>query len=198
MCDPIPDQIVTMLPEDDSVIGRGQVERQHGALDAPEPHPQVTRYGRNLGGWHSGTSRERPLCLRLSGVLRGEYSVTGRPPVGSRNGLRDTAKLRLEGILTHVLRIRDRLSVTIRFEDRDHVVLLPVCPRITVADDVIESEVRQWLGITIARRIAHDVSPPGRSSQPARAGVGKADSATTGPLHRRARLIALPHNQSGD
>jgi hypothetical protein len=46
------------------------------------------------------------------------------PHVGSRDGLRDTAKLRLEGILTNVLRIGERLSVTIRFEGRDYVVLL--------------------------------------------------------------------------
>jgi hypothetical protein len=31
------------------------------------------------------------------------------PPVGSRDGLRDTAKLRLEGVLTNVLRMGDRL-----------------------------------------------------------------------------------------
>ena len=46
------------------------------------------------------------------------------PPAGSPDGLRDTAKLRLEGILTNVLRIGNRLSVTIRFEGRDYVVLL--------------------------------------------------------------------------
>jgi hypothetical protein len=46
------------------------------------------------------------------------------PPVRSRDGLKDTAKLRLEGVLTNVLRIGGRLSVTIQFEGSDHVALL--------------------------------------------------------------------------
>lgn len=74
--------------------------------------------------------------------------MTGRPPVGSRNGLRDTAKLRLEGVLTHGLRIGDRLSVTIRFEDRDHVVLLPDWKPPPTLDEV-EATLRHGVSRTV-------------------------------------------------
>jgi hypothetical protein len=70
------------------------------------------------------------------------------PPVGSRDGLRDTAKLRLEGVLTNVLRIGDRLSVTIRFEDRDHVVLLAAWNPPPTADEV-EAALRRGLSRTV-------------------------------------------------
>ena len=70
------------------------------------------------------------------------------PPVGSGSELRDTAKLRLEGVLTNVLRIGDRLSVTIRFEGRDHVTLLGEWkPPPTVNE--VETALRRGVGQTV-------------------------------------------------
>jgi hypothetical protein len=70
------------------------------------------------------------------------------PPVGSRDGLRDTAKLRLEGVLTNVLRIGDRLSVTIRFEGRDHVALLDAWKPPPTMDEV-EAALRSGVSQTV-------------------------------------------------
>jgi hypothetical protein len=70
------------------------------------------------------------------------------PPVGSRDGLRDTAKLRLEGVLTSVLRIGDRLSVTIRFEGRDYVVLLDEW-KPPPATDEVEAALRRGVSQTV-------------------------------------------------
>jgi hypothetical protein len=70
------------------------------------------------------------------------------PPVGSRDGLRDTAKLRLEGILTNVLRIGERLSVTIRFEGGDHVALLDAWKPPPTIDEV-EAALRRGVSRTV-------------------------------------------------
>jgi hypothetical protein len=70
------------------------------------------------------------------------------PPVGSRYGLRDTAKLRLGGVLTNVLRIGDRLSVTIRFEGHDHVALLDAWKPPPTLDEV-EGALRRGLSQTV-------------------------------------------------
>ena len=70
------------------------------------------------------------------------------PPVEPRDGLRDTAKLRLEGILTNVLRIGDRLSVTIRFEGSDHVALLAEWKPPPTMDEV-ETALRRGVSQTV-------------------------------------------------
>ena len=67
------------------------------------------------------------------------------PPVGGRDGLRDTAKLRLEGVLTNVLRIGGRLSVTIRFEGRDYMALLHEWKPPPTVDEV-EAALRRAVG----------------------------------------------------
>src|ERR1700730_15605594 len=69
----VPDQIVTILPDDDSVIGCRQVEREHGSFNASDPYAQVPSDGRDSGRWHSRASLERPICLLLSGRGAGEY-----------------------------------------------------------------------------------------------------------------------------
>jgi hypothetical protein len=70
------------------------------------------------------------------------------PPGGSGSELRDTAKLRLEGVLTNVLRIGDRLSVTIRFESRDHVAMLGEWKPPPTVDEV-EAALRRGVGQTV-------------------------------------------------
>jgi len=70
------------------------------------------------------------------------------PPEGTGNELRDTAKLRLEGVLTNVLRIGDRLSVTIRLEGRDHVALLGEWKPPPTVDEV-EAALRHGVGRTV-------------------------------------------------
>src|SRR5437660_11981475 len=83
----VPDQIVTVFLDDDSVIGGRQVERQHGPLDASEPHSQMPSDGRDLGRWHSRTSRGRPICLHLSGRDAKNYG----PPVPRRASTRSAS-----------------------------------------------------------------------------------------------------------
>src|ERR1700730_5393179 len=46
------------------------------------------------------------------------------PPTWGPHDLQDTTRLRRDGILTSVLSIGNRLSVTIRFQGRDYVTLL--------------------------------------------------------------------------
>jgi hypothetical protein len=70
------------------------------------------------------------------------------PPGGSGSELRDTAKLRLEGVLTNVLRIGDRLSVTIRFEGREHVAMLGEWKLPPTVDEV-EAALRRGVGRTV-------------------------------------------------
>jgi len=69
------------------------------------------------------------------------------PPVGG-DGLRDTAKLRLEGVLTSVRRIGDRLSVSIRFEGHDHVALVGEWESPPTGDQV-EAALRRGIGRTV-------------------------------------------------
>ena len=57
-------------------------------------------------------------------------------------------KLRLEGVLTNVLRIGDRRSVTIRFEDRDHVALLDAWKPPPTLDEV-EGALRRGIRQTV-------------------------------------------------
>jgi hypothetical protein len=84
--------------------------------------------------------------------------------VGSRDGLRDTAKLRLEGVLTNVLRIGDRLSVTIQFEGSDHVALLDAWKPPPTMDEV-EAALRRGVSQTVQAVGLADRIPPVRPAR---------------------------------
>jgi hypothetical protein len=89
------------------------------------------------------------LGLMLLRYLKGAGSRSFIwPPVGSGSELRDTAKLRREGVLTNVLRIGDRLSVTIRLEGRDHVAMLGEWKPPPTVDEV-EAALRRGVGQTV-------------------------------------------------
>jgi len=86
------------------------------------------------------------------------------PPVG-RDGPRDTASLRLEGVLTNVLRIGDRLSVTIRFQGRDHIALLGEWKPPPTVDEV-EAALRRGAGWTIQAVGSVEIGVPQSASSP--------------------------------
>ena len=107
--------------------------------------------------WHIGASdialRSGFVCLfvllvQLRYLKRAGSRSFVWPPTGGHRGVRDTAKLRLEGVLTNVLRIGDRLSVTIRFESSDHVALLPEWKPPPTVDEV-EEALRRGVGQTV-------------------------------------------------
>jgi len=88
------------------------------------------------------------LGLMLLRYLRGRVPFVHLASRGSGSELRDTAKLRREGVLTNVLRIGDRLSVTIRLEGRDHVAMLGEWKPPPTVDEV-EAALRRGVGKTV-------------------------------------------------
>jgi hypothetical protein len=68
--------------------------------------------------------------------------------VAGHDEFRGTAKLWREGVLTTVLRIGNRLSVTIRFDGSDHVVLLGEWKSPPTVDEV-EAALRRGVGQTV-------------------------------------------------
>jgi hypothetical protein len=70
------------------------------------------------------------------------------PPLEAAASSATRRSLRLEGVLTNVLRIGDRLSVTIRFEGRDHVAMLGEWKLPPTVDEV-EAALRRGVGRTV-------------------------------------------------
>jgi hypothetical protein len=69
--------------------------------------------------------------MQLQYLKRVRSSLNLWPPVDTaRYGLRDSPRLRQAGLLTDVRRIGNRLSVTIQFDGRDHIIFRNKPPRV--------------------------------------------------------------------
>ena len=100
--------------------------------------------------------------MQLRFLKRGRSKSNIWPPCGTgRYDLRDSTRLRENGVLTAVSRIGNRLSVTIHFEGRDHLTLLQEWNEPPTID-----EVHRALRTMIGRRVREvgevDIQEPRR------------------------------------